>query len=72
MQKVISINLNGHAYQVDEAGYNALRDYLAGAERALAGNPDRSEIVADLEQAIADRCQHVLGPHASVVAAADV
>ena len=30
MQKVISINLNGHAYQVDEAGYDALRDYLAG------------------------------------------
>jgi len=72
MQKVISINLNGHAYQVDEAGYDALRDYLDGAERALAGNPDRSEIVADLEQAIADRCQQVLGPHKSVVAAADV
>src|SRR5688500_2807274 len=72
MQKVISINLNGHAYQVDEAGYNALRDYLAGAELALAGNPDRAEIVADLEQAIAGRCQQVLGPHKSVVAAADV
>lgn len=72
MQTVISINLNGHAYQVDEAGYHALRDYLAGAERALDGNPDRREIVADLEQAIADRCQHVLGPHKSVVAAADV
>lgn len=72
MQKVISINLNGHAYQVDEAGYNALGDYLAGAERALAGNPDRAEIVADLEQAIADKCQQVLGPHKSVVAAADV
>ena len=72
MQTVISINLNGHAYQVDEAGYTALRDYLAGADRTLAGNPDRSEIVADLEQAIADRCQHVLGPHTSVVAAADV
>jgi phage shock protein PspC (stress-responsive transcriptional regulator) len=72
MQKVISINLNGHAYQVDEAGYNALRDYLDSAERALAGNPDRVEIVADLEQAIADRCRHVLGPHKSVVASADV
>src|SRR5262245_122428 len=72
MQKVISINLNGHAYQVDDAGYDALRDYLDGAERALAGNPDRSEIVADLEQAIADRCQQVLGPHKSVVSAAEV
>jgi phage shock protein PspC (stress-responsive transcriptional regulator) len=72
MQKVISINLNGHTYQVDEAGYDALVAYLAGADRALAGNPDRTEIVADLEQAIASRCQQVLGPHKSVVAAADV
>jgi phage shock protein PspC (stress-responsive transcriptional regulator) len=72
MQKVISINLNGHAYQIDEAGYDALRDYLAGAERTLAGNPDRSEIVADLEQAIANRCRQVLGPHKSVVTAAEM
>lgn len=72
MQKVISINLNGHAYQVDEAGYDALRDYLAGAERTLAGNPDRREIVADLEQAIANRCRQVLGPHKSVVTAAEM
>ena len=28
MQKVISINLNGHAYQVDEAGYDALVDLV--------------------------------------------
>ena len=72
MQKVISINLNGHAYQVDEPGYHALVEYLAGAERTLAGNPDRKEILADLEQAIADRCQQVLGPQKSVVSAADV
>ena len=72
MQKVISINLNGHAYQVEEAGYDALRDYLAGAERTLAGNPDRSEIIADLEQAIANRCRQVLGPHKSVVTAAEM
>ena len=63
MQKVISINLNGNAYQLDESGYETLRDYLAGAERALADNPDRAEIIADLEQAIADKCQRYLGPH---------
>ena len=72
MQKVITINLNGHAYQIDEAGYDALREYLDEAERALAGNPDRREIVADLEQAIADKCQPFLGPHKSVVTAAEV
>src|SRR6185437_16954883 len=72
MQKVISINLNGNAYQLDESGYEALREYLSGAERELAGNPDRAEIVADLEQAIADKCRKFLGAHKSVVSAAEV
>ena len=72
MQKVISINLNGHAYQLDESGYDALRDYLSGADRALAGNPDRAEIIADLEQAIADKCRKFLGGHKSVISTAEV
>jgi phage shock protein PspC (stress-responsive transcriptional regulator) len=72
MQKVISINLNGNAYQLDESGYEALREYLAGAERQLAGNPDRAEITADLEQAIADKCATYLGAHKTVVSAAEI
>jgi phage shock protein PspC (stress-responsive transcriptional regulator) len=72
MQKVISINLNGNAYQVDEQGYDVLREYLARAERELADNPDRAEIMADLEQAIADKCRRYLGPHKSVVIATEV
>ena len=72
MQKVISINLNGNAYQLDESGYDTLREYLAVAETALANNPDRGEIMADLEHAIAEKCQRFLGPHKSVVSAAEV
>ena len=63
MQKVISINLNGNAYQIDESGYAALVAYLEVAEQQLKDNPDRAEIVADLEQAIADKCRGFLGPH---------
>ena len=72
MQKVITINLNGNAYQIDETGYAALVAYLEGADRQLRDNPDRAEIVADLEQAIADKCRGFLGPHKTVVAAAEV
>ena len=72
MHKVISINLNGNAYQLDEAGYEALRLYLALAQEQLEDNPDRDEIIADLEQAIADKCQAYLGQHKTVVAAAEV
>src|SRR5262249_48718950 len=61
MQKVITINLNGNAYQLDEAGYEALVAYLDRAERQLRDNPDRAEILADLEQAIAEKCLRYLG-----------
>jgi phage shock protein PspC (stress-responsive transcriptional regulator) len=72
MEKVVTINLNGNAYQIDEGGYAALVAYLAAANQSLKDNPDRAEIVADLEQAIADKCRGFLGPHKAVVTAAEV
>ena len=72
MQKVININLNGNAFQLEEGGYVALQEYLARAERELKDNPDRAEIIADLEQAIADKCQKYLGPQKSVVTSDEV
>lgn len=72
MQKVITINLNGNAVQLEEAGYEALRAYLAHAEAHLGSNPDTSEILRDLEQSIAEKCQHLLGPGKGVVTAAEV
>ena len=72
MQKVITINLNGNAYQLDEDGYEELRGYLAHAEAQLGGNPDRPEIIRDLEQSIAEKCQRLLGPGKSVVTSAEV
>jgi phage shock protein PspC (stress-responsive transcriptional regulator) len=72
MQKVITINLNGNAFQLDEDGYEALRAYLAEADARLGGNPDASEILRDLEQSIAEKCQRHLGPGKSVVTMAEV
>ncbi|MGH9411480.1 MAG: PspC domain-containing protein [Vicinamibacterales bacterium] len=72
MQKVVGVNLNGNAYQIEEAGYASLRAYLERAETRLANNPDRAEIIADLEQAIADKCQALLGSHKTVVTAAEI
>ncbi len=72
MNKVVTINLHGVAFQLEEAGYEALRIYLDGAARRLAGNPDRDEIIADIEQAIADRCRAVLGAYKTVVGAGEI
>jgi hypothetical protein len=72
MQKVITINLNGNAYQLDETAYGLLRTYLDAAELQLKDNPDKAEIISDLEQAIADKCNRVLGARKTVVTTAEV
>jgi phage shock protein PspC (stress-responsive transcriptional regulator) len=72
MQKVVTINLNGNAYQLDESAFVALRAYLDQAEARLKDNPDRLEILADLEQAIAEKCARFLGPNKTVVSAAEM
>jgi phage shock protein PspC (stress-responsive transcriptional regulator) len=72
MNKVTTINLNGNAYQLEEDGYEALRRYLDTASRRLEGNPDRDEIIADIEQSIADKFRAVLGTSKTVVASREV
>jgi phage shock protein PspC (stress-responsive transcriptional regulator) len=67
MNKVITINLNGVAYQLEEGGYDALRAYLDHAARRLEGNPDKDEIITDIEQAIADKFRALLGAYKTVV-----
>ena len=61
MNKVITINLGGTAYQLEEGGYDALRAYLETATARLQGNPDRDEILSDIEQAIAEKFRALLG-----------
>ena len=72
MNKVITINLNGVAYQLEEGGYEALRAYLDNAARRLEGNPDKDEIIADIEQAIADKFRAALGAYKTVVITREV
>lgn len=72
MNKVITINLGGNAYQLEEDGYNALRLYLETATGRLAGNPDRDEILSDIEQAIAEKFRALLASHKNVVTAKEV
>jgi len=72
MQKVVIVNLNGIAYHLEESAYAALGEYLKAAEAQLRDNPDRPEIVGDLEQAIAEKFGRFLGSNKNVVTAADM
>ena len=72
MNKVIIINLDGTAYQLEEAGYDALRAYLETATARLAGNPDREEILSDIERAIGEKFRALLSSHKTVVVTKEV
>lgn len=72
MNRVITINLNGNAFALEEPGYDVLHAYLERANSQLAGNPDKDEILADLEQAIAEKCAFYLRPHKTVVLTAEI
>ncbi|HEY1661825.1 MAG TPA: PspC domain-containing protein [Verrucomicrobiae bacterium] len=72
MNKVITINLGGNAYQLEEGGYDALRTYLETAALRLSSNPDRDEIQSDIERAIADKFRALLSSHKTVVEAKEV
>ncbi len=67
MKRVITASLNRNPYQFEEDAYLRLEAWLAEASERLAGDPDRTEILADLEQAIADQCTQRLRPHQQVV-----
>lgn len=67
MNKVVNIHLNGNAFQVEERGYEVLQSYLEQARSQLANNPDRDEVMQDLEQAVADKCRRFLRADKNVV-----
>jgi phage shock protein PspC (stress-responsive transcriptional regulator) len=72
MERVVTINLNGNPYQLEEPAYDAVRAYLQQAEAALSANPDKAEVVRDLEQAVADKCASYLSPVKTVISAEEM
>lgn len=72
MNKVTTINLSGRAFQVEERGYDTLQKYLQSAQTKLAENPDKDEIMQDLERAIADKCAALITEHKDVITVSEV
>jgi len=72
MNKVVTINLGGNAYQLEEKAYDKLQKYLASAWTKLADDPDKDEILADFERTIAEKCDGYLKARKTVVTEAEV
>jgi phage shock protein PspC (stress-responsive transcriptional regulator) len=67
MNKVITINLNGRAFLLEEGGYQNLQTYLQEARTRLGEDPDKEEIITDLEQAVAEKFSRFLTAGKTVV-----
>lgn len=74
MHTVITVSLSDHAqpYRMHEDAYDALRRYLDGARVSLTGDPGQAEVVADLEQSIAEKLAGRLASTDRVVSGADI
>lgn len=74
MDKTIVIGLFGHVeqFRFDEDAYDRLSRYLDRADVRLHDDPDRAEILRDLERSIGDRLTATLGSDDRVISAADI
>lgn len=67
MRPVTRVSLNGRALQLEDDAHALLAQYLESAARALDANPDRAEILADLEVAVVEKSARFLGPARDVL-----
>jgi phage shock protein PspC (stress-responsive transcriptional regulator) len=74
MEKTTVIGLTGHAeqFRLDEDAYGRLERYLDRAAARLHDDPDRAEVIGDLERSIGDKLVARLGADDRLVTAADI
>ena len=54
MRRVITVNLGGNAFALDEDAYERLRAHINIVESRLGGASTRAQVLSDLERAVAD------------------
>jgi phage shock protein C len=74
MDKTISISLSGHPaqYRLNEDAYDRLARYLDRAATRLQDDPDRAEVLSDLERSVGDKLAALVGLDDRLVTAADI
>ncbi len=74
MHRVVDISLSGHPdpYRLHEDAYEALARYLDGARARLTDDPDRDEVIGDLERSIGEKLAGRLSPDKRVVDLGDI
>lgn len=60
MNKTIIININGQVFHIEEDAYEVLKKYMTGVKQHFAFTPDHEEIIADIENRIAEMFSEIL------------
>ncbi|QCK14094.1 PspC domain-containing protein [Mangrovivirga cuniculi] len=72
MKKNISINIGGIIFHIEEEGYESLKSYLDSINKYFSTYEDSSEIIADIENRIAEIFLAKLNEGKQVINAEDV
>ena len=74
MDKTINITLNGHPgqFRLGQEASDRLTQYLDRAAAGLPDDPDRAEVLGDLERSVGDKLGVLLASGDRVVTAADI
>jgi phage shock protein C len=74
MDKTIVIGLSGHSeqFRLDQDAYDRLTRYLDRAESRLQDDPDRTEVIGDLERSVGDKLAALLGSDDRLITSTDI
>lgn len=60
MQKTTSVSIGGRAFICDQPAYDTIKKYLDRCSRKLTDNPDKDEIINDIETSLAEHIKEQL------------
>jgi len=72
MEKTISINLSGQNFQIEEDAYEKLSLYLESIKRHCGVGADSAEVIADIENSMAEKLKASLTPYKEVITKAEI
>ena len=72
MKRTVSINLNNQNFQIEEEAYDKLAIYLESIKRHCGAGADAAEVVADIENSLAEKLKLSLTPYKEIITIEDI
>ncbi len=72
MKRTVSINLNNQNFQIEEDAYDKLATYLESIKRHCGVGADAAEVIADIENSLAEKFKLTITPYKEIITIEDV